>query len=125
MNKEIEDTLAELAAIRLENGALRANREQYDEHALELEATIERLTKTGSARLELAEKLAPMTKDELELVGLFIAKINGEGRSEHGGLDHESDERSIADWMANQSDELFDSFFYSLGKRARRAKGHA
>ena len=125
MNSENTDQGDELVRLRLENEALRANRKQFDARALELEGTIERLTKTGPLRDELAERLIPLTADEIEIVQWVLDKLNGEGREEHKDLDHATADRSIAEWAANQLDEFVDTAFYSLGKRARARRGLA
>ena len=66
-----------------------------------------------------------MTADELEIVGMFVAKVLGEGKQEHGDLDHDTDERSILELVMLEADELLDTYFYSLVKRVRRARGLA
>jgi hypothetical protein len=116
MNKDEE------IAMRIEVETLRKNRDQFETHTEELKATIEKLTKTGPIVERIAEKIVPMSLDELEIVEWFLDKMNGEGRKEHGELDHDTDERSVADWAANQIDEFIDTAFYSIGKRARRSR---
>lgn len=77
-------------------------------------------------RLARAEENAPISlmlanasDDEWGIASAFVAKLMGEGRSEHGALDFASDPRTVPDLLREALDEQLDACFYVMAARRK------
>lgn len=77
-------------------------------------------------RLAWAEENAPISlmltnasDDEHAIAKAFVAKLMGEGRSEHGALEFASDPRTVPDLLREALDEQLDACFYVMAARRK------
>jgi hypothetical protein len=67
-------------------------------------------------RAQLILWVADMSKDEVRVAHMFIAKFMGEGRREYGSLNLKTETRTIAQIKNEAADEVADGLFYTFVK---------